>query len=131
MLGTSVEEEQVAPAPRVLDRVLDELLDGSRLVRTLNLLRARAEREGSLLLLNADVSDAAVELHSQRENVIQVGAVADDETSVGFIRENFFCCLGCQSAPVPTALREEKFVNRWFAFIVSASNAKLHVVLGG
>lgn len=80
-----MKEEQVPATPRVLDGILDELLDRARLVGAFDLLGARSEGERSLLLFDADMADATVELYCQREDVVQVGAVADDETAVRLV----------------------------------------------
>lgn len=90
-----MEKEQISPAPRVFDGILDKFLDRSRLVRALDLLSARAKRERSLLLFDANMSNAAVELHSERKDVIQIGAVANDETAVGLVRQDFFRSFRC------------------------------------
>jgi hypothetical protein len=107
MLRSSVQEEQIPPASGMLNGIFDELLDRPRLVRAFDLLRARPKRECSLLLLDPDVSDAAVQLHCERENVVQVWTVAHDEASVWFVRENFLGRLRRQSSPVPAALEAE------------------------
>lgn len=95
MLWTSMEKEQISPAPRVFDGILDKFLDCTRLVRALDLLSARAKRERSLLLFDAHMSNAPVELHSERKDVVQVGAVAHDEAAVGLVREDFLRSFRC------------------------------------
>lgn len=65
MFRTAMQKEQIATASRMLDSVFNEFLDRPRLVRAFNLLGAGAERESSLLLLDTDVTNAAVELDCQ------------------------------------------------------------------
>jgi hypothetical protein len=113
-----MKEEQVSTAPRVLNSVLDKLLDRSRLVRAFDLLSARAKRECSLLLLDPHMPDAAIELDREGENVIQIGAIADDKASIWLVGENFLGCFGSQSAPIPATLK----VNRQISVMSQSSS---------
>lgn len=105
MFRSSMNEKQIAATTRMLDSVLDKLFNRTRLVRAFDLLCTCAKRECALFLLDADMTNAAVELHRQREDVVEIGAVAYNETSVGLVGENLLGRLGSQTPPIPSALK--------------------------
>lgn len=88
-----MDEEQIAAASRMLDGIFDKLFNCTRLVRALDLLCTCSKREGALFLFDSYMTNAAVQLDSERKYVVEIGAVANNETSIGLVGQNLFGCL--------------------------------------
>ena len=59
----------------------------------------------TLIMFYSDVSDCAVELEGEREDVVVVTAVSDNEGPVRFVKEESLGSLSGNWTPVPSVLK--------------------------
>lgn len=61
----------------------------------------------TLIMFNPDMSNEAIELEGEGEDVVVVRRIPHDEGPIGFVGQHLLCCFPADWTPIPPTLAGE------------------------